>query len=118
MTCFWGVAISDPEFAAEDAGHVRSAQERIKALLHREHPDVVEVELDVVSRRLVTIVHGLGAQCGSTRSTGRRRTNAACGERAGHVAAGRRRVIDIMQQLLYNDCHESLAADNRRGTLT
>jgi AcrR family transcriptional regulator len=63
LTCFWGVAISDPEFAAEDAGHVRSAQERIKALLRREHPDVVEVELDVVSRRLVTIVHGLGAQC-------------------------------------------------------
>ena len=62
LTCFWGVAISDPEFAAEDAGHVRSAQARIKALLRRDHPDVVDAELDVVSRRLVTIVHGLGAQ--------------------------------------------------------
>ena len=62
LTCFWGVAISDPEFAAEDAGHVRSAQARIKALLRREHPDVADAELDVVSRRLVTIVHGLGAQ--------------------------------------------------------
>ena len=59
---FLGVAISDPEFAAEDAGHVRSAQARIKALLRHEHPDVVDAELDVVSRRLVTIVHGLGAQ--------------------------------------------------------
>ena len=62
LTCFWGVAISDPAFAAEDAGHVRSAQLRIKALLRLEHPDAVESELDVVSRRLVTIVHGLGAQ--------------------------------------------------------
>jgi AcrR family transcriptional regulator len=62
LTCFWGVAISDPEFAAEDAGHVRSAQVRIKELLRRDYPDVVELELDVMSRRLVTIVHGLGAQ--------------------------------------------------------
>lgn len=62
LTCFWGVAISDPEFAAEDAGHVRSAEGRIKLLLQRDHPDAVETELDVVSRRLVTIVHGLGAQ--------------------------------------------------------
>jgi AcrR family transcriptional regulator len=62
LTCFWGVAISDPEFAAEDAGHVRSAQARIKALLRRDHPDAVDTELDVVSRCLVTIVHGLGAQ--------------------------------------------------------
>ena len=63
LTCFWGVAISDPEFAAEDASHVRSAQGRIKDLLRRDHPDVVEVELELASRRLVTIVHGLGAQC-------------------------------------------------------
>ncbi len=62
LTCFWGVAISDPEFAAEDASHVRSAQLRIKELLRRDHPDIVELELDVLSRRLVTIVHGLGAQ--------------------------------------------------------
>jgi AcrR family transcriptional regulator len=62
LTCFWGVAISDPEFAAEDAGHVRSAQGRIKELLRREHPDVVEAELEVAARRLVTIVHGLGAE--------------------------------------------------------
>jgi TetR/AcrR family transcriptional regulator, transcriptional repressor of bet genes len=62
LTCFWGVAISDPEFAAEDAGHVRSAQARIMALLRRDHPDVVDAELDLVSRRLVTIVHGLGAE--------------------------------------------------------
>jgi TetR/AcrR family transcriptional repressor of bet genes len=62
LTCFWGVAISDPEFAAEDAGHVRSAQARIMALLRHDHPDVVDAELDGVARRLVTIVHGLGAQ--------------------------------------------------------
>jgi len=62
LTCFWGVAISDPEFATEEAGHVRSAQARIMDLLRREHPDVVDAELDVVARRLVTIVHGLGAQ--------------------------------------------------------
>ena len=62
LTCFWGMAVSDPEFAAEDAGHVRSAQTRIRALLQRDHPDVVDAELDVVARRLVTIVHGLGAQ--------------------------------------------------------
>ena len=62
LTCFWGVAISDPEFAAEDAGHVRSAQVRIQALLRRDHPAVVDAELELVARRLVTIVHGLGAQ--------------------------------------------------------
>ena len=62
LTCFWGVAISDPEFAAEDAGHVRSAQARIKALLGNDYPEATDLELDVVSRRLVTIVHGLGAQ--------------------------------------------------------
>jgi AcrR family transcriptional regulator len=62
LTCFWGVAISDPEFAAEDAGQVRSAQARIMALLQQDHPDGVAAELDVVARRLVTIVHGLGAE--------------------------------------------------------
>lgn len=63
LTCFWGVAISDAAFAAEDAGHVRSAQRRIRDLLQRDHPALDEAELDVVSRRLVTIVHGLGAEC-------------------------------------------------------
>jgi hypothetical protein len=31
-------------------------------LLRLDHPDVVDPELDVVARKLVTIVHGLGAQ--------------------------------------------------------
>ena len=76
LTCFWGVAISDPEFAAEDASHVRSAQVRIKELLRRDHPDIVEVELDVMSRRLVTIVHGSAPSAPSTRTTGLRPSNA------------------------------------------
>jgi AcrR family transcriptional regulator len=61
LTCYWGIAVSDPVAAGEQARHVRSAQRRIETLLRQQHPQIAGAELDVVARRLVTLVHGLGA---------------------------------------------------------
>ena len=60
LTCFWGMAVSDPDMAHAEAQHVRSAQRRIESLLRHHHPEIPDVEL--AARRLVTLVHGLGAQ--------------------------------------------------------
>ena|SRR5271163_3858991 len=61
LTCYWGMGVSDPVAAGEQARHVRSAQRRIETLLRQHHPQIAGAELDVVARRLVTLVHGLGA---------------------------------------------------------
>jgi AcrR family transcriptional regulator len=61
LTCYWGTAVSDPGLAVEQARHVRSAQRRIESLLREQHPQAADAELEVVARRLVTLVHGLGA---------------------------------------------------------
>jgi AcrR family transcriptional regulator len=61
LTCYWGMAVSDPAAAGEQARHVRSAQRRIESLLRQHYPQIVGAELEVVARRLVTLVHGLGA---------------------------------------------------------
>jgi AcrR family transcriptional regulator len=61
LTCYWGMAISDPTLAQRQARHVRSAQRRIEAKLRERAsaPDPDDVEL--LARRLVTLVQGLGA---------------------------------------------------------
>jgi AcrR family transcriptional regulator len=61
LTCYWGMAVSDPNLANAQARHVRSAQRRIESLLRQHYPQIAGAELEVVARRLVTLVHGLGA---------------------------------------------------------
>ena len=61
LTCYWGMAVSDPNLARAEARHVRSAQRRIESLLRQHCPEVAGSEVEVVARRLVTLVHGLGA---------------------------------------------------------
>jgi len=60
LTCYWGMAVSDPNLANAQARHVRSAQRRIESLL-RQYSQLAGIEPEVVARRLVTLVHGLGA---------------------------------------------------------
>ena len=61
LTCYWGMAVSDQNLARAEARHVRSAQRRIESLLRQTCPEISGDELEVVARRLVTLVHGLGA---------------------------------------------------------
>ncbi len=61
LTCYWGMAVSDPNLARAEARHVRSAQRRIESLLRQHYPEIADAEIEVVARRLVTLVHGLGA---------------------------------------------------------
>ena len=61
LTCYWGMAVSDPNLAHAEARHVRSAQRRIESLLRQHYPEIADSEVEVVARRLVTLVHGLGA---------------------------------------------------------
>ena len=61
LTCYWGMAVSDQNLARAEARHVRSAQRRIESLLRQSYPEISGAELEAVARRLVTLVHGLGA---------------------------------------------------------
>jgi AcrR family transcriptional regulator len=61
LTCYWGMAVSDPNLAQAQARHVRSAQRRIESMLRQHYPHLVGADPEVVARRLVTLVHGLGA---------------------------------------------------------
>jgi AcrR family transcriptional regulator len=61
LTCYWGMAVSDPNLAQAQARHVRSAQHRIESLLRQHYWPVAGADPEVVARRLVTLVHGLGA---------------------------------------------------------
>ncbi len=61
LTCYWAMAVSDPNLARAEARHVRSAQHRIESLLRRHYPETADSEVEVEARRLVTLVHGLGA---------------------------------------------------------
>ena len=61
LTCYWGMAVSDPNLAQAQARHVRSAQHRIESLLRQHYWPVAGADPEVVARRLVTLIHGLGA---------------------------------------------------------
>jgi AcrR family transcriptional regulator len=61
LTCYWGTAVSDSGLAGEQARHVRSAQGRIESMLREQYPQAADTEREVVARRLVTLVQGLGA---------------------------------------------------------
>jgi AcrR family transcriptional regulator len=61
LTCYWGMAVSDPNLAQAQARHVRSAQRRIESLLLQHYSQIAGAEPEAVARRLVTLVHGLGA---------------------------------------------------------
>lgn len=61
LTCYWGMAVSDPRLAEVQAGHVRSAQRRIEIKLRALRADAPKIEVELVARRLGTMVHGLGA---------------------------------------------------------
>jgi TetR/AcrR family transcriptional repressor of bet genes len=61
FTCYWGMAISDPRLAKEQARHVRSAQRRMESMLREQLPDTANGEIELLARRLGSLVHGLGA---------------------------------------------------------
>lgn len=61
FTCYWGMAISDPRLAEEQAKHVRSAHRRVEKLLREQLPDTPSGEIELLARRLDSLVHGLGA---------------------------------------------------------
>lgn len=61
LTCYWGLAISDQRLAEAQAQHVRSAQRRIEVMLREVGPKAANTDVELVGRRLVTLVHGLGA---------------------------------------------------------
>src|SRR4051794_38409777 len=61
FTCYWALAISDPRLAEVESPHVRSAQRRIEGMLRERRPDAAKTDVELVARRLVTLVHGLGA---------------------------------------------------------
>jgi len=61
LTCYWGMAVSDPRLAEAQARHVRSAQRRIEGSLRELRRDAPKIEVELVARRLGTMVHGLGA---------------------------------------------------------
>lgn len=61
LTCYWGLAISDPRLADAQAQHVRSTQRRIEAMLRDLRPSASNSDVELVARRLGTLVHGLGA---------------------------------------------------------
>jgi TetR/AcrR family transcriptional repressor of bet genes len=61
FTCYWGMAISDPKLAKEQAKHVRSAQRRMETMLRERLPDTANGEIELLARRLGSLVHGLGA---------------------------------------------------------
>jgi AcrR family transcriptional regulator len=66
ITCiFWGVAVADPELAAEQAERVRTAVPRIVALLRRleEGPNAMTgVQRTALARQLLTLVMGIATQ--------------------------------------------------------
>jgi AcrR family transcriptional regulator len=66
ITCiFWGVAVADPELAAEQAERVRTAVPRIVALLRRleEGPNAMTgVQITALARQLLTLVMGIATQ--------------------------------------------------------
>ena len=60
---FWGVAAADAELRVEQAERVRSARERIAALLaDRGHDGGTRAELRVRARGLLTVVQGIAVQ--------------------------------------------------------
>ena len=61
LTCYWGMAVSDPLLAEAQARHVRSAQRRIETILRELRPSAPTTDVELVARRLGTLVHGLGA---------------------------------------------------------
>jgi len=64
ITCiFWGVAVADPDLAAEQAERVRTAVPRIVALLHRLSPSAMTAaQRSALARRLLTLVMGISTQ--------------------------------------------------------
>jgi AcrR family transcriptional regulator len=61
LTCYWGMATSDPGLAQAQARHVRSGQRRIEALLRERYPDRDRRDLELAAAGLVAMVNGLGA---------------------------------------------------------
>jgi hypothetical protein len=64
ITCiFWGVAVADPDLAAEQAERVRTAVPRIVALLYRLSPSAMTAaQRSALARRLLTLVMGISTQ--------------------------------------------------------
>jgi AcrR family transcriptional regulator len=66
ITCvFWGVAVADPELAAEQADRVRTAVPKIVSLLRRleDNPSAVTAaQRSALARQLLTLVMGIATQ--------------------------------------------------------
>jgi len=61
LTSFWGMAASDPALGSAQARHGRSSQRRIESLLQQHMPHIAGAEVELVGRRLISFVLGLGA---------------------------------------------------------
>jgi AcrR family transcriptional regulator len=61
-TCFWGLAVGDPALVAEERQRVRSAHRRVESLLADTYAEARDRDIAAAARRLLTLVHGLGAR--------------------------------------------------------
>lgn len=61
LTCYFSLAISDPRLAEAQARHVRSAQRRVEAMVREARPGLKNTDVEMIARRLGTLVHGLGS---------------------------------------------------------
>jgi AcrR family transcriptional regulator len=64
---FWGMAIGDPEFAAEQRSRVLETRKRIEKVLRAMAVSgklAADSDFDLLSRELLTVVNGLAVQAG------------------------------------------------------
>lgn len=60
--CFWAASIGDARLAAEEKRFVRSAHTRVETMLREGYEGMDDAEVAPAARRLITLVHGLGAR--------------------------------------------------------
>lgn len=64
---FWGMAIGDPEFAAEQRGRVLDTRRRIEKVLRAMAANgklSMDADFDLIARELLTLVNGVAVQAG------------------------------------------------------
>ncbi|MEN3976285.1 TetR/AcrR family transcriptional regulator [Emcibacter sp. SYSU 3D8] len=64
---FWGMAIGDPEFAAEQRGRAFNTRKRIEKVLRTMADNgklAKDTDFDLIARELLTMVNGLAVQAG------------------------------------------------------
>ena len=61
LTCYWGMAVTDPDLALAESRHVQSAQGRIERFIRERYPKTGRRELNVMARRLESLAHGIAS---------------------------------------------------------